>query len=107
MILLIDFNCCIIVSLDGSGLFCGVLRSFLARGYDCPKILSATHFHDVFQADLLDPSLPVSFLHMQILLPCLPDQGTEEENFTRDTEDDSEITQIRFAKGETITYLYR
>lgn len=44
---------------------------------------------------------------MQILLPCLPDQGTEEENFTRDTEDDSEITQIRFAKGETITYLYR
>ncbi|PAV17141.1 dna mismatch repair msh5 [Pyrrhoderma noxium] len=107
-ILLTDFNCCIIVPLDGSGLFCGVLRSFLARGYDCPKILSATHFHDVFQADLLDPSLPISFLHMQILLPCLPDQDTEEENFTRDTEDDSEITQIRFfAKGETITYLYR
>lgn len=100
------------VHTDGAGLFCGVLRSFLARGAACPKVLAATHFHDVFQRDLLDPALPIAFLHMQILLPssdgeeasALEVHNSDEE---KDGEDGDEQTRSRVRKGETITYLYR
>ncbi|KAH8114747.1 muts domain V-domain-containing protein [Phellopilus nigrolimitatus] len=101
------------ISSDGAGLFCGVLRSLLARGAACPKVLSATHFHDVFRADLLDPALPISFLHMQILLP---DTSEEEGNKEADTAheeadlengDDGTRAHLRLKRGETITYLYR
>ncbi|KAL1682284.1 DNA mismatch repair protein MutS [Schizophyllum commune] len=52
----------------GAGLFCGVLKHLLDRGPDCPKVMAATHFHDVFREDLLDPeSVPIAFLHMQVM----------------------------------------
>ncbi|KAJ7134704.1 DNA mismatch repair protein MutS [Mycena epipterygia] len=52
----------------GAGLFCGVLKHLLNRGPNCPKVLAATHFHDVFREDLLDPdAVPITFLHMQVL----------------------------------------
>ncbi|KAJ7644219.1 DNA mismatch repair protein MutS [Roridomyces roridus] len=41
------------LSTDGAGLFCGVL--------------AATHFHDVFREDLLDPDAPITFVHMQVM----------------------------------------
>ncbi|KAJ6559109.1 DNA mismatch repair protein MutS [Mycena vulgaris] len=54
--------------LDGAGLFCGVLKHLLNRGPNCPKVLAATHFHDVFREDLLDPdAVPITFLHMQVM----------------------------------------
>ncbi|KAL1668791.1 DNA mismatch repair protein MutS [Schizophyllum commune] len=56
------------ISTDGAGLFCGVLKHLLDRGPDCPKVMAATHFHDVFREDLLDPeSVPIAFLHMQVM----------------------------------------
>ena len=59
----------IIISLsDGAGLFCGVLMHLLARGADCPKVIAATHFHDVFQNGLSKPqSDPIAFRHMRIM----------------------------------------
>ncbi|KAJ7610685.1 DNA mismatch repair protein MutS [Mycena rosella] len=40
----------------------------LNRGPNCPKVLAATHFHDVFKEDLLDPdAVPITFLHMQVM----------------------------------------
>ncbi|KAI5123127.1 hypothetical protein M0805_001482 [Coniferiporia weirii] len=106
------------LSTDGAGLFCGVLRSLLARGSTCPKVLAATHFHDVFHADLLDPSLPITFLHMQILLPGLSSEDDLEgiNNITEETDpeleagdDDDEGARVHapLKWGETITYLYR
>jgi hypothetical protein len=32
-------------SVDGTGLFCGVVKHLLGRGVGCPKVLIATHFH--------------------------------------------------------------
>ncbi|KIY45215.1 hypothetical protein FISHEDRAFT_67145 [Fistulina hepatica ATCC 64428] len=56
------------LSTDGAGLFCGVVKHLLDRGPDCPKVMAATHFHDIFKEDLLDPeSAPIEFLHMQVL----------------------------------------
>lgn len=89
---------------DGAGLFCGVLREFLSLGYSCPKVLSATHFHDVFHKELLDPDLPISFFHMQFLISEdeIDAPGSDDEGDSGNTE-----AQIRRRRGETITYLYR
>lgn len=86
---------------DGAGLFCGVIRSFLARKEACPRVLVATHFHDIFRSDLLDPALPITFLHMQILLPEMPaDNGDIVE------EDEAQLG-MHSMRNENITYLYR
>ncbi|KAK7048433.1 muts 5 [Favolaschia claudopus] len=100
---------------DGAGLFCGVLKHFLNRGPDCPKVLAATHFHDVFREDLLDPdAVPITFLHMQVMFtssdghvldpawtqhlvkPVLDPAGQDQDPYTRASN-----------KPEKITYLYR
>ena len=59
---------------DGAGLFCGVLHYLLhlkgLSGDDSgtPKVLAATHFHEVFSNGLLDSSLPISYVHMEAVL---------------------------------------
>jgi hypothetical protein len=59
---------------DGAGLFCGVLHYLLhlqgASGDESgtPKVLAATHFHEVFSNGLLDASLPISYVHMEAML---------------------------------------
>lgn len=89
--------------LDGAGLFCSVLKHLSARGPACPKVLAATHFHDVFTGDLLDPaSMPITFLHMQILLTSSSGHLIAESPDDEDTEGER-----RIAPGERITYLYR
>jgi hypothetical protein len=53
---------------DGAGILCGVLKHFLNRKDQCPKILVTTHFHEIFREDLLNPKLvPISFQHMQVM----------------------------------------
>ncbi|KAI0731903.1 DNA mismatch repair protein MutS [Fomitopsis betulina] len=89
--------------LNGAGLFCSVLKHLSARGPACPKLLAATHFHDVFTGDLLDPaSMPITFLHMQILLTSSSGHLIAESPDDEDTEGER-----RIAPGERITYLYR
>jgi len=96
---------------DGAGLFCSVLKHLANRGSACPKVLAATHFHDVFTPDLLDPaSLPITFVHMQILLTSsaghlLRASGSDDAD--SGVEDDGEEEEARVAPGERITYLYR
>ncbi|EJC98525.1 uncharacterized protein FOMMEDRAFT_96519 [Fomitiporia mediterranea MF3/22] len=85
----------------GAGLLCGVLHSLLSRGPECPKVLIATHFQDVFHSDLLESDLPVTFLHMEILLP---DRSEEDEDQGQDMDANA---YLRVLRGETITYLYR
>ncbi|KAF7365135.1 MutS 5 [Mycena venus] len=103
--------------LDGAGLFCGVLKHFLNRGQNCPKVLAATHFHDVFREDLLDPhAVPITFLHMQVMFTSSNGQIIEpnsshhlvkptlaESANASQSEPDARGTR----KGEKITYLYR
>ncbi|KLO15985.1 hypothetical protein SCHPADRAFT_238288 [Schizopora paradoxa] len=96
------------VSSDGAGLLCGVLRSLLSRGSGCPKILAATHFHDLFREDLLSHTLPISFLHMQILLsPSNDDDDDNSANGSQALPEQHGANRIRVRSGETVTYLYR
>ena len=96
---------------DGAGLFCSVIQHLSARGTACPKVLAATHFHDVFTDDLLDPaSMPITFLHMQILMTSssghLISKGPSAD---ADSEVEEEVAEDKqcVAPGERITYLYR
>lgn len=96
---------------DGAGLFCSVLKHLSARGAGCPKVLAATHFHDVFTKDLLDPaSAPITFLHMQILMTSssghLVAQGPTADADSG-VEEEAAEDERRVAPGEQITYLYR
>ncbi|KAG9293455.1 hypothetical protein G9A89_009179 [Geosiphon pyriformis] len=54
-------------STDGAGLFCGVIEHLLKRGRECPKVIAATHFHEIFENDLLSPSLPITLGTMEII----------------------------------------
>lgn len=97
---------------DGAGLFCGVLKHLLNRGANCPKVLAATHFHEVFSKKFLNPdSLPITFLHMEVLFTCNDgDLLNLEELVTSDThtgKGESRETPCAPLLGERITYLYR
>lgn len=99
---------------DGAGLFCGILKHFIDRGLDCPKILAATHFHEVFKADLFDPEkLPVTFLHMQVMFTTTDGDiiMDKDVSFSRNRSDTNSEYQEEDARivgpGEKITYLYK
>jgi DNA mismatch repair protein MSH5 len=40
---------------DGIGLYAATIESFASRGALCPLILTATHFSEIFQYELIDP----------------------------------------------------
>ncbi|KAL4267599.1 DNA mismatch repair MutS family protein [Pleurotus pulmonarius] len=83
------------LSTDGAGLFCGVIHHLLSRGAGCPKVLAATHFHDVFHQDIMDVNtLPITFLHMQIMF--VPADGN-----------DSMLGSHESQSLQRMTYLYR
>ncbi|KAL8736313.1 MAG: hypothetical protein Q9166_000468 [cf. Caloplaca sp. 2 TL-2023] len=52
--------------LDGSGLACGVFEHFLSLGAERPKVLGATHFHEIFENDFLQPRPYLAFGHMEV-----------------------------------------
>lgn len=51
---------------DGAGLAAGVFEHFLQRGTECPKVLGATHFHEIFEAGFLRPRPTLGFAHMEV-----------------------------------------
>ncbi|KAK7535428.1 muts domain V-domain-containing protein [Phyllosticta citricarpa] len=54
-------------SSDGAGLMAGVLFHLLDRGpRSCPKVLAATHFHEIFEGGFLAQSPQLQFAHMQV-----------------------------------------
>jgi len=98
---------------DGAGLFCGVIKHLLNRGSQCPKVLAATHFHEVFQKDMLNPhKFPIMFFHMQVLFTSSngnnlnPGDVSISEDLDSIDHERLEPTFIA-APGEKITYLYR
>ncbi|KAG6890840.1 hypothetical protein C0995_003273 [Termitomyces sp. Mi166 len=98
------------LSTDGAGLFCGVLQHLLHRGKECPKVLVATHFHDVFREGLLDPHrCRISFRHMEVMFTT-----SDGSLLSVDTDTDTDANTVsdgvgvrRVGAGEKITYLYR
>ncbi|GAB7338813.1 hypothetical protein MBLNU457_5511t2 [Dothideomycetes sp. NU457] len=53
-------------SYDGAGLAAGVFNHLLSRGDDCPKILAATHFHEIFERGFLLRQRSLAFGHMEV-----------------------------------------
>ncbi|TKA68935.1 hypothetical protein B0A49_05342, partial [Cryomyces minteri] len=53
-------------SADGAGLACGVFEHLLGLGIESPKVLGATHFHEIFESGFLQPRPSLKFGHMEI-----------------------------------------
>lgn len=51
---------------DGAGLAAGVFEHLLQRDAESPKVLGATHFHEIFEAGFLQPRPSLSFAHMEV-----------------------------------------
>ncbi|KAF8867217.1 hypothetical protein BDZ45DRAFT_667190 [Acephala macrosclerotiorum] len=51
---------------DGAGLCCGVFDYLLNLGADRPKVLAATHFHEIFENGFLKDRPELSLGHMEV-----------------------------------------
>lgn len=59
---------------DGAGLACGVFEHFLSLGSERPKVLAATHFHELFENKMLRERPALKFGYMDVLV----DKETED-----------------------------
>lgn len=55
-------------SYDGAGLAAGFFEHLLDRGMNCPKVLGATHFYEIFESGFLLPRDSLDFAHMEVRL---------------------------------------
>jgi DNA mismatch repair protein MSH5 len=53
-------------AVDGAALACGVFEYFLSLGAHRPKVLGATHFHEIFENGFLPARPELSFGHMEV-----------------------------------------
>ncbi|KZO96953.1 hypothetical protein CALVIDRAFT_514241 [Calocera viscosa TUFC12733] len=94
---LLDTSASLTSGSNGAGIFCGTIDHLLKLGPSGPKVLAATHFHEIFTPEGLSPNLPINFSHMQILF-------TSPSGSIIDTEKSDDYAE---ALDETITYLFR
>lgn len=55
-------------STDGAGLACGVFEHFLGLGDERPRVLAATHFHEIFENGFLKERPELAFGYMEVLV---------------------------------------
>lgn len=53
-------------AMDGAGLVAALLDHFLSLGSETPKVLAATHFHEIFEHNFLRESPRLVFAHMDV-----------------------------------------
>lgn len=58
---------------DGAGLMTALLDHFLSLGSQSPRVLAATHFHEIFEGQHLDQS-QLLFAHMDVHMDLTTDQ---------------------------------
>nr|ABH09702.1 MSH5-like protein [Talaromyces marneffei] len=51
---------------DGAGLACGIFEYLLSLGGERPKVLAATHFHEIFENRFLPERPSLGFGHMEV-----------------------------------------
>lgn len=61
-------------SADGAGLACGIFEYLLSLGDGRPKILGATHFHEIFESGFLRPQSQLAFGHMEVRVDPMADE---------------------------------
>ena len=90
-------------SSDGAGLACGVFEYLLGLGDDRPKVLGATHFHEVFENGFLQPRPFLAFGFMEVRLDkeaeYIRDQITYLYNFRRGRNNSSYGSSCARANG--------
>lgn len=77
-------------STDGVGLVTALLDHFVNLGDETPKVLAATHFHEIFEHDFLSAAPILSLAHMDVRVDL------EAEN-----SDDQVICLFRLAAGRS------
>jgi DNA mismatch repair protein MSH5 len=84
-----------------------VIKHLLNLGPACPLVFAATHFHDVLNPNMLSPSLPISFVHMAVMITT--DNGTILSNDPRTSGSQVEEPEGRqlIRPGEAVTYLFK
>lgn len=90
--------------IDGAGLFTGVIKHLLNLGDWCPLVFAATHFHEVLNTDMLSPSLPISFVHMAVMITT--EKGDVLEARDQPPQPEDEGNQL-VHPGEAVTYLFK
>lgn len=59
---------------DGAGLACGVFEHLLNLGDHRPKVIGATHYHEIFEAGFLKPTPNLRFGHMEVRMDLQADE---------------------------------
>ncbi|KAF2093029.1 hypothetical protein NA57DRAFT_81710 [Rhizodiscina lignyota] len=63
---------------DGAGLACGVFEHLLSLSADgsnsCPKVIGATHYHEIFETGFLRPRPALAFANMQVRVDLQADE---------------------------------
>ncbi|KAJ5217788.1 uncharacterized protein N7469_011413 [Penicillium citrinum] len=62
---------------DGIGLACGVFEHLLNMN-DSPKVIAATHFHEIFENNLLAPRPGLQLGHMEVKVSEEPDEAEDQ-----------------------------
>ncbi|TQS38393.1 hypothetical protein Golomagni_01101 [Golovinomyces magnicellulatus] len=63
---------------DGAGLCCGVFSYFLKLGSERPKVLGATHFHEIFENGFLCEQPELIFGHMEVRIDVEAKAGDDQ-----------------------------
>jgi DNA mismatch repair protein MSH5 len=66
-----------LICIDGIGLACGILDHLLSLE-DAPKVIAATHFHEIFENGLLEPRPRLQLGHMEVKV-CEEFQAVEDQ----------------------------
>jgi DNA mismatch repair protein MSH5 len=66
-----------LIHADGIGLACGVLEHLLSLE-DPPKVIAATHFHEIFENDFLPLRPGLQLGHMEVKV-CEESQQVEDQ----------------------------
>ena len=95
--------------IDGAGLFTGVIKYFLSFSETCPLVFAATHFHEVFNPSMLSPELPISFVHMSVMITTTSGKILEtNSNNAAIPENGEQREGDRLVRpGEAVTYLFK
>lgn len=86
-----------------------MIKYLLNLGDDCPFVFAATHFHEVLNPLMLAPTLPISFVHMAVMITTdsgnIVDPTNQEGVETPEATFDPGKSLVR--PGENVTYLFK
>lgn len=66
-----------LICTDGIGLACGIFDHLLSIE-DAPRVIAATHFHEIFENDFVEPRPRLQLGHMEVKV-CEEPQGVEDQ----------------------------